>query len=227
MDREQLKQIASEKAVEEMQAGTIVGLGTGSTVYYALLALGKRVRDGLNIIGIPTSKGTEEISAKQGIPLSTLAEHPVIDLTIDGADEVDADLNLIKGGGGALLREKIIAHASKRLIIVADESKLVRVLGTTFHLPVEVLQFEWEATQLAINRICGESTLRRDGRKPFISDNGNYILDCHLDQIPHPEETELQLNNIPGVVENGLFVNRTDKLIIGATSGIQIKEKTN
>ena len=149
----------------------------------------------------------------------------MIDLTIDGADEIDANLNLIKGGGGALVREKIIAHASKRLVIVADESKLVSVLGTTFALPVEVLQFGWEATQTAINYICGKSTLRRSGEKPFLSDNGNYILDCQVEAIRQPEQIELQLNNLPGVIENGLFVNRADKAIIGTASGVEIQEK--
>ena len=226
MDKERLKQTAAEKAVEEIQPGAIVGLGTGSTVYYVLLALGEKVRDGLNITGIATSKQTEKISANQGIPLSTLAEHPVIDLTIDGADEIDPSLNLIKGGGGALVREKIIAHASKRLVIVADASKSVSVLGSTFALPVEVLQFGWEATQAAINIICDESTMRNNGEKPYISDNGNYILDCRFDAIRQPAQVELQLNNLPGVVENGLFVNRADKAIIGTTSGVEIREKT-
>ena len=225
MDKERFKQMAAEKAVEEIQPGAIVGLGTGSTIYYVLLALGEKVRDGLNITGIATSKQTETISAKQGIPLSTLAERPVIDLTIDGADEIDPSLNLIKGGGGALVREKIIAHASKRLVIVADRSKLVSVLGTTFALPVEVLQFGWEATQTAINNICGKSTMRYSGEKPFLSDNGNYILDCRFDMIRQPAQIELQLNNLPGVVENGLFVSRADKAIIGTTSGVEIREK--
>ena len=226
MDKDRLKQSAAEIAVEEIQPGAIVGLGTGSTVYYVLLALGEKVRDGLNITGIATSKQTEKFSAKQGIPLSTLAEHPVIDLTIDGADEIDPSLNLIKGGGGALVREKIIAHASKRLVIVADASKSVSVLGTTFALPVEVLQFGWKATQAAINIICEKSTMRKNGEKPYISDNGNYILDCRFDAIRQPAQIELQLNNLPGVVENGLFVNRTDKAIIGTTSGVEIREKT-
>lgn len=224
MEKERFKQMAAEKAVEEIQPGTVVGLGTGSTVYYVLLALGQKVRDGLNITGIATSEQTEMISAEQGIPLSTLADHPVIDLTIDGADEIDPTLNLIKGGGGALVREKIIANASKRLIIVADDSKLVSVLGMTFALPVEVLQFGWEATQTAVNNICEESTIRLSGGKPFLSDNGNYILDCHFEAISQPAQIELQLNNLPGVVENGLFVSRADKAIIGATTGIEIRE---
>ncbi|RKU18542.1 ribose 5-phosphate isomerase A [Candidatus Poribacteria bacterium] len=224
MNTEHLKKIAAEKATEEVRDGTVVGLGTGSTVYYALLKLGTMVRDGLNIIGIPTSDGTEKIAIEQGIPLSTLASHPVIELTIDGADEVDAHLNLIKGGGAALVREKIIANASKRILIVVDESKVSRVLGTSFALPVEIVRFGWEATQREVNNICGKSDLRGGIENPLITDNGNYILDCHFDGIPEPEKIELQLNNVPGVVENGIFVNRADKVIIGTPTGIQYME---
>ena len=225
MDKKWQKKLAAGQAVEEVQSGMVVGLGTGSTIYYALLKLGERIREGLKIVGIPTSERTEAIAAEQGIPLSTLAKHTAIDLTIDGADEVDANLDLIKGGRGALVREKIIAHASKRLVIVVDESKISQVLGANFFLPVEIVQFNWMATQRAVNQICGKSTLRCADQKPFVSDNGNYILDCHFGEIPHPAQTELQLNNIPGVVENGLFVNRADKVIIGTTSGIQIRTK--
>ncbi|MDE0635058.1 MAG: ribose-5-phosphate isomerase RpiA [Candidatus Poribacteria bacterium] len=224
MNTEQLKKIAAEKATEEVRDGTVVGLGTGSTVYYALLKLGKMVRDGFSIIGIPTSDGTEKIAIEQGIPLSILAMHPTIELTIDGADEVDAHLNLIKGGGAALVREKIIANASKRILIVVDESKVSRVLGTSFALPVEIVRFGWEATQREVNKICGKSDLRGGIENPLVTDNGNYILDCHFDGIPEPEKIELQLNNIPGVVENGIFVNRADKVIIGTPTGIKYME---
>lgn len=229
MNTENQKKIAAEKATESIQSGMIVGLGTGSTVYYALLKLGTMVRKGLDIIGIPTSEGTEKIALEQKIPLTTLATHPTIDLTIDGADEVDKDLNLIKGGGAALVREKIIANASKKILIVVDESKVSRVLGTTFPLPVEIVRFGWEATQTEVNRICGKSTLRQNSSHegdlfPLITDNGNYILDCHFDGIPAPAEVESQLNNIPGVVENGIFVNRADKIIIGASTGIRYME---
>ncbi len=224
MNTEQLKKIAAEKATEEVRNGMVVGLGTGSTVYYALLKLGKMVRDGLNIIGIPTSDGTEKIAIEQNIPLSTLAAHPTIELTIDGADEVDAHLNLIKGGGAALVREKIIANASKRILIVVDESKVSRVLGSSFALPVEIVRFGWEATQREVNKICGKSDLRGGIENPLITDNGNYILDCPFDGIPEPEKVELQLNNIPGVVENGIFVDRADKVIIGTSSGIKYME---
>ena len=231
MNTEAQKKIAAEKATESVKSGMVVGLGTGSTVYYALLKLGDRVREGLDIVGIPTSDGTERIAAAQQIPLTTLAAHPTIDLTIDGADEVDRHLNLIKGGGAALVREKIIANASKKILIVVDESKVSRVLGTNFPLPVEIVQFGWEATQIEVNRICGKSTLRlalaHDKDQPLITDNGNYILDCHFDGIPAPDQVELQLNNIPGVVENGIFVNRADKIIIGTPSGIRYMEERN
>lgn len=217
METEKLKQLAAEQAVEAVASGMIVGLGTGSTIYYALLKLGEKVRNGLDIIGIPTSKQTEEIATQQGIPLSTLGEHPAIDLTIDGADEVNPTLDLIKGAGGALVREKIIAHASKRLVIIVDEGKLVEQLGSNFPVPVEVVPFGWGSTQIALNQICQDSILRRD----FVSDNGNYILDCTFDGISDPVATELAINNLPGVVENGLFINRTDQVIVGAASGIQ------
>ncbi|MCG9129799.1 ribose-5-phosphate isomerase RpiA [Candidatus Poribacteria bacterium] len=224
MNIEQQKKIAAEKATEEVKNGMILGLGTGSTVYYALLKLGEMIRDGLNIIGIPTSEGTEKIALEQNIPLSTLTTHPTIELTIDGADEVDAKLNLIKGGGAALVREKIIANASKRIVIVVDESKVSQVLGTTFSLPVEVIRFGWDATQREVNRICGKSDLRGGIEDPLITDNGNYILDCHFEGIPEPDKIELQLNNIPGVVENGIFVDRADKVIIGTSNGIKYME---
>ena len=221
MEAEKLKQLAAEQAVEEVASGMIVGLGTGSTIYYALLKLGEKVRNGLDIIGIPTSKQTEEIATQQGISLSTLGEHPVIDLTIDGADEVNPTLDLIKGAGGALVREKIIAHASERLIIIVDAGKLVEQLGSNFPVPIEVLPFGWQSTQIALNQLCQASTLRPN----FVSDNGNYILDCTFDGIPDPVVTELTINNLPGVVENGLFINRTDQVIIGTASGIQVLKR--
>lgn len=224
MNIERLKQIAAEKATEDIREGMIVGLGTGSTVYYALLKIGSMVRNGLNIIGIPTSSGTEKIASEQGIPLSTLASHPIIALTIDGADEVDTHLNLIKGGGAALVREKIIANASKRIVIVVDESKISQVLGTSFALPVEIVQFGWESTKKVVDQICSQSELRGGIQDPLITDNGNYILDCNFDGIQEPEKVELQLNNIPGVVENGIFVNRADKIIIGTSDGIRYME---
>lgn len=224
MNIEQQKKIAAEKATDEVENGMVIGLGTGSTVYYALLKLGEMIRNGLNIIGIPTSEGTEKIATEQYIPLSSLAMHPAIELTIDGADEVDAHLNLIKGGGAALVREKIIANASKRIVIVVDESKVSQVLGTTFALPVEIVKFGWEATQREVDKVCSKSDLRGGIDNPLTTDNGNYILDCNFAGIPEPEKVELQLNNIPGVVENGIFVDRADKVIIGTPNGIKYME---
>ena len=224
MNTEHLKKTAAEKATEEIQNGMVVGLGTGSTVYYGLLKLGTMVQNGLDIIGIPTSAGTEKIATEQGIKLSTLEDHPTIELTIDGADEVDPHLNLIKGGGAALVREKIIANASERILIVVDESKVSHVIGTTFALPIEIVQFGWKATQRMVNQLCGKSNLRGGINNPLITDNGNYILDCKFNGIPQPEKMELLLNNIPGVVENGIFAKRADKVIIGTTDGIKYME---
>ena len=225
MEKERLKELAAEKAVEEVQSGMILGLGTGSTIYYALLKLGQMVKVGLDIIGIPTSEQTSQIAEEQGIRLSTVMENPVIDLTIDGADEVDPSLNLIKGLGGALVREKIIAHASNRLVIVADESKIVDYLGAKVPLPVEVVQFGWESTQMALNQICQRSVLRQVDDQTFRSDNGNFILDCYFDQISDPKQIEIRINGIPGVVDNGLFVGRADRVIFGTADGIQTQDR--
>ncbi len=226
MNREHQKKIAAEKATEEIQDGMILGLGTGSTAYYALLKIGQMVKNGLDIIGIPTSDGTEKIAVEQGIPLSSLSVYSKIDLTIDGADEVDAHLNLIKGGGAALVREKIIANASQRILIVVDESKVSHIIGTSFALPVEIVKFGWEATQREVNKICKRSDVRGGIVNPLITDNGNYILDCHFDGIPKPEFVEQQLNNIPGVVENGIFVKLADQVIIGTSTGIRYMERS-
>ena len=225
MEKERLKELAAEKAVEEVQSGMILGLGTGSTIYYALLKLGQMVKLGLDIIGIPTSEQTSQIAEEQGIQLSTVMENPVIDLTIDGADEVDPSLNLIKGLGGALVREKIIAHASNRLVIVADESKIVDYLGAKVPLPVEVVQFGWESTQMALNQICQRSVLRQVNDQTFLSDNSNFILDCYFDQISDPKQIEIRINGIPGVVDNGLFVGRADRVIFGTADGIQTQAR--
>ena len=225
MEKERLKELAAEKAVEEVQSGMILGLGTGSTIYYALLKLGQMVKLGLDIIGIPTSEQTSQIAEEQGIRLSTVMENPVIDLTIDGADEVDPSLNLIKGLGGALVREKIIAHASNRLVIVADESKIVDYLGAKVPLPVEVVQFGWESTQMALNQICQRSVLRQVNDQTFLSDNSNFILDCYFDQISDPKQIEIRINGIPGVVDNGLFVGRADRVIFGTADGIQTQAR--
>ena len=229
MDREELKKLAAEKAVEEVEDGMIVGLGTGSTMKYTLKKLGELVRNGLKIQGIATSINTKRIAQEEGIPLTTIDKHPEIDITIDGADEVDSSLNLIKGGGGALTREKIIAYNSKKVVIIIDDSKIVKALGIDFPLPVEVIKFGWTSTKKALESFgCGVALREIIQGEPFITDNGNYILDCEFKYILEPEQLEKDINNIPGVVENGLFINLTHQVIVGGKQGIITldKEKT-
>ena len=226
MEKEELKKLAGEKAVDYIEDGMIVGLGTGSTVEYTLKKLGKLVKSGLKIKGIPTSVHTKRIAIEQEIPLTTLEENPVIDITIDGADEVDSNLNLIKGGGGALAREKIIAFNYKKVIIVIDDSKIVKALGIDFPLPVEVLKFGWTSTKKTLEELNCIVELRKImGNEPFITDNSNYILDCEFDKIDEPEQLEININNIPGVVENGLFIGLVDEVIVGGKQGILTLEK--
>lgn len=226
MKQEELKKLAGEKAVEYIEDGMIVGLGTGSTVEYTLKKLGSLVREGLDIKGIPTSVHTKRIAKEEQIPLTTLDENPVIDITIDGADEVDSNLNLIKGGGGALVREKIVAYHSKKEIIVIDDSKVVKILGIDFDLPVEVIKFGYPATIKEIEEFnCKIEPRKIMGNDLFITDNSNYIIDCEFERIENPEELELSLNNIPGVVENGLFIGLADEIIVGGKQGIITLEK--
>jgi len=229
LEREELKKLAGEKAVEQIKDGMIVGLGTGSTVEYTLKKLGELVRKGLKIQGIPTSVHTKRIAEEEKIPLTTLDEHPEIDITIDGADEVDGTLNLIKGGGGALTREKIIAFNSKKVVIIVDDSKIVKALGIDFPLPVEVVKFGWTSTKKTLEKF-GCEVVRREviQGEPFITDNGNYILDCDFEHISEPEQLEKDINIIPGVVENGLFINLAHQVIVGGKQGIITldKEKT-
>jgi ribose 5-phosphate isomerase A len=206
------KQVVGEKAAEFVKDGMIVGLGTGSTVFYTLQKLGQLVKEGLSIQGIPTSVQTEKLAKEFGIPLANFEEMEQIDVAIDGADEVDPNLNLTKGGGGALLREKIIAHAAKQFIVVADSSKLVEKLGA-FLLPVEVVPFGFSMTERYIRKLGCSLEMRLKDGQPFVTDNGNYIFDCNFPDIPYPETLERKLNNIPGVVENGLFVGMTDMLV--------------
>jgi len=220
-----MKRIAAQKAVEFVENDMIVGLGTGSTVKYALKYLGERVQEGLSIKGIPTSNETKKIAMKFNIPIVSLSDYPEIDITIDGADEVDSNLNLIKGGGGALTREKIIAYHSKMVIIITDDSKVVKSLGIDFALPIEVVKFEWQATKRAIEKIGCNVELRKIFDDPFITDNGNYILDCEFERISDPEQLEQDLNMIPGVVENGLFIGVATKVIVGSKKGIMTLER--
>jgi len=226
LEKEDLKKLAGEKAVEYIKDDMIVGLGTGSTVEYTLRKLGQLVREGLEIQGIPTSVHTQRIAKEENIPLTTLEEHPDIDVTIDGADEVDSNLNLIKGGGGALTREKIIAFNSKKVIIIVDDSKIVKCLGIDFPLPVEVTKFGWTSTKKTLESFgCNVELRKVMGDEPFITDNGNYILDCEFERIEDPVQMEIDINLIPGVVENGLFIGLVDKVIVGGKQGVLTLEK--
>ena len=215
-----MKRRAAEKAVEYVEDGMIVGLGTGSTVNYTIKKLGELVKKGLKIQGIPTSNRTKKLAIECKIPLVDLDDHPEIDLTIDGADEVDSDLNLIKGGGGALTREKMVAFHSKKVIIVIDETKIVKALGCDFPLPVEVVKYGWAATKKSVEELGCVVELRKIMDEPYITDNVNYILDCDFERIANPEETDLALHNIPGVVETGLFIDLVDDVIVGSKQGI-------
>jgi len=226
LEKEELKKLAGEKALEYIEDNMIIGIGTGSTVEYTIRKLGELVRDGLKIQGIPTSVHTQRLAKEENIPLTTLEEHPSIDVTIDGADEVDSNLNLIKGGGGALTREKIVAFNSKKLIIVVDDSKVVKCLGIDFPLPVEVVKFGWNATKKTLENFGCDVKLREImPGEPFITDNGNYVLDCEFDRIDDPVQLEFDINNIPGVVENGLFIGLADKVIVGGKQGILTLDK--
>lgn len=216
-----MKKLAAEKAVEYVESGMTLGLGTGSTVEYALKKLGEMVKNGLDIKGIPTSMHTRKIAKEENISLTTIEENPEIDLTIDGADEVDSELNLIKGGGGALTREKIVAYHSKREIIVIDDTKVVKALGIDFPLPVEIVKFGWSSTKNKLEEFGCNVKLRKIMRDPYITDNSNYILDCEFERIDDPEQLEVNINNIPGVVENGLFIGLTDDVIVGSKQGIK------
>jgi ribose 5-phosphate isomerase A len=215
MANEQEKEAAGRAAAKLVRDGDIVGLGTGSTAYFAVVALGERVKSGLKIIGIPTSVQTADLARQVGIPLTTLDEHPEIDITIDGADEVDPKLNLIKGGGGALLREKVVASASKKMIVVADSGKVVPVLGK-FPLPVEVISFARTVVEKKIALLGASPKLRTkpDG-SPFLTDNGNQILDCSFEKIADPPALALTLSNTPGIVEHGLFIGLASLALVG------------
>ncbi|KAA0773744.1 ribose-5-phosphate isomerase RpiA [Bacillus sp. BB51/4] len=215
------KQLAGEYAANLVKDGMKVGLGTGSTVYWTIQKLGERVKEGLSFQAVPTSKETEVLAKQLNISLISLNDVQSLDLTIDGADEIDANLQLIKGGGGALLREKIVATSSKELIIIADESKLVTHLGT-FPLPVEIIPFSWKQTERKIQSLGCQTTLRLKNNETFITDNNNMIIDCIFPHnITNPANLHTQLKMITGVVETGLFVNMTSKAIIGTKNGIK------
>lgn len=220
------KRLAAERAVEDVRPGMKLGIGTGSTAEHFVLALGARVRAGLDVTGVPTSERTRDLAVEQGIRLSTLEELPELDLTVDGADEIDPALNLIKGGGGALLREKIVAAASKKMTVIADASKLVEQLGA-FPLPIEVVPFGLGATRIAVEA-CLKSLglpaalkVRGGDDHPFVTDGGHVILDANLDRIPDVPELAKKLVAIPGVVEHGLFIGLAAKAYVAGPDGVQ------
>jgi ribose 5-phosphate isomerase A len=217
------KQAAANAAAAELQDGMIVGLGSGSTARLAVAAIGLRVKQGLRIIGIPTSEQTAEEAAGLGIPLSTLGEHSQIDVTIDGADEVELDtLNLIKGGGGNHLREKIVATATSRLVIAVDDSKLVSHLGDRARVPVEVAQFGWQATAKRLVNLNAVPTLRpRSDGGPFVTDGGNYILDCAFRRIESPMSLQRELDGVAGVIEHGLFLGMVSLVVVASAEGVK------
>ena len=215
---EALKKAVGEKAAEYVENGMVVGLGTGSTAHYMILRLGERVQEGLEIRAVATSKASEATAREVGIPIVEFKDVESIDLAIDGADEIDPQKNLIKGGGGALLREKIIESFAKKLIIIVDESKQVDLLGD-FKVPVEIVPFAWELTQKQIEDMGGRTYLRVREGEVFVTDNGNYILDCDFGKIEDPATLSKWLNMIPGVVENGIFPGMADLVVMAYKDG--------
>jgi len=223
-ERDRLKQASALRAIEYVKDGMVVGLGTGSTAYFVVEGLGARVAQGLKIIGIPTSERTATQARSLNIPLATFAEYSRIDLTIDGADEVErGTLNLIKGLGGALLREKIVAAASRRLVIVVDQEKLVERLGEHTPVPVEVTQFGWQATAVALAKLgCIPERRYTAGEQPFVTDGGNHILDCRFGPLTNPGEVERNIAMTVGAVESGLFVGRSSMVVVASATGVEV-----
>jgi ribose 5-phosphate isomerase A len=222
------KQMAAERGASLVESGMVLGLGSGSTATLAVLAIGRRLREGnlRNVIGVPSSSAIAAVARESGVPLTTLEEHPVLDLDLDGADEVDPNLNLIKGLGGALLWEKVVAAASRRVVIFVDESKLVDRLGTKAPLPVEVIPFGWRSHLAFIQALGGKPELRTmpDGR-PFVTEEGNYILHCRFDGITDPAGLDAKLLTRAGVVGTGLFLGIAHQVIIGRPSGVEVRNR--
>ncbi len=227
MTPDQHKRIAAEKALDYVEEGQILGLGTGSTVHHFLTLLGEKIQQGLRVSGVPTSQATATYASQLGIPLLSDKDPWNIDIAIDGADQVDPKLNLIKGGGGALLREKIVAQAAREFIVIIDQAKHCSHLGLPFPLPVEIVSFGWRTTQQHLQAMGWTSTLRQNGSHPFLTDNGNFILDVQIPSIADPANLETILLHLPGVVECGLFVNMATLVITGRDSGPQLTPKSS
>lgn len=218
-----VKRAAALRAVAEVENGMVLGLGSGTTAAFAVEALAARVSQGLRVVGIPTSEKTAALARRHGIQLTTFDAHRRIDLTIDGADEVERrTFHLIKGLGGALLREKIVAAATERMIVVMDESKIVERLGTHVPLPVEIVPFGWQTTFERLAAIGGQPRLRMSDDRVFTTDGGNYIADCVVTRMTDPPALEGRLANIVGVVESGLFIGLASTLVIGRKNGVEV-----
>lgn len=222
---DEAKRLSAERAIEFVKDGQVVGLGTGSTARFAIEGLARRVREGLTILGVPTSIVTAKMAEDVGIELVDLNEIAGVDITIDGADEVDGDFNMIKGGGGALTREKLVALASSRRVIIVDESKLVKVLGDGWPVPVEVLPFAWRLSSARLESLGCKPELRLKNENPFETDNGNYILDCKFGPISDAPRLEKEMKLVPGVLECGLFIGIANTLVIASGDRVEVKEK--
>lgn len=221
------KRRAAEHALELLKDKQVIGLGTGSTATFVIEGIARRVSEGLSIKGVPTSIATERLARALGIPLVELNEVESIDITFDGADEVDSDFNMIKGGGGALTREKLVALASKQRVILIDEGKIVSKLGQSHSLPVEVLPFAWTMSARNLSRLgCTPNLRERDG-EPFITDNGNYILDCDVGPIDCPAVLESRIKLLPGVIESGLFIGIADTIVIGFEDRVEVRYRVH
>ena len=216
-----LKRSAALAALDEIRDGMVVGLGSGSTASIFIRELGERVRSGLKVVGIPTSETSRRIAEEVQVPLTTLGQHPRIDVTVDGADEVSPELDLIKGLGGALVREKIVAHATDRVVIVVDESKLVPVLGTHTGIPVEVIPFAIDVVIDRLNGWGGHGKIREKHGERFVSDNHNFIIDWKPGEIREPATLEKQLKGVTGIVDSGLFCNVAQVVIVAGSTGIR------
>ncbi|XP_010527770.1 PREDICTED: probable ribose-5-phosphate isomerase 2 [Tarenaya hassleriana] len=230
LTQDELKRIAAYKAVEFVESGMVIGLGTGSTAKHAVDRIGELLRQGKlkNIVGIPTSKETQEQALSLKIPLSDLDAHPVVDLSIDGADEVDPDLNLVKGRGGSLLREKMIEGASKKFVVIVDESKLVKHIGgSKLAMPVEIVPFCWKFTEEKLRKLFEGSgcvaKLRRRGREAFVTDNGNYIVEMYMEkEMGDVRAASDAILRLPGVVEHGMFLDMASTVIVAGESGTRM-----
>jgi ribose 5-phosphate isomerase A len=227
---DELKKSAAEHAVSFLQSGMVIGLGTGSTAYYAIVRIAELLRQNMltGITAIPSSEATAELARSMNIPLTTFKERPRVNITIDGADEVDENLNLIKGGGGAMLREKILAQASDKLFIVVDESKISNRLGEKWKVPVEVIPFALDAETFFLNSCSKDISLRKNVNGGlFVTDEGNYILDVNFGVIENPGKTASLLNERAGIAGHGLFVNMAEKVFVASRKGVVTLKKFN